>query len=132
MTDVSSPETLVLRHMADVGWLSVSGELFGLQALQVFPHWEGESKQPFPSTRAPPKEVWHQSLLPFLGKCCSLLHDFPGSACAATSPSSQITVISSHPGTPVIHQRCYQCSQIQCRTPALLQALWSFKALLLK
>lgn len=80
---MSSPETLVLRHMADVGWLSISGELFGIGPVaskhsRYFPIGRGNLQQPFPSTRPPPKEVWHQSLLPFFGKCCRLLQDFLG------------------------------------------------------
>lgn len=123
LNHLSSPETLVLRHMADVGWLSVSGELFGIGPLALrhsryFPIGRG-NPQNSPSQRAHLErcgtKAFCSSLVP-PADCCRTSQ---WSACAATQPSSQTALISTHHRLPVSHSRCHLCYGFQGRTPQL-------------
>lgn len=116
--------------MADVGWLSVSGELFGTGPVasrhsRYFPIARVIYSSLFPPCGHHLQRCGTKASCLFSGSAADCCRTSLGSSCAASSPSS------THPGTPVTHWRCYQCPQI-CRIPALLQAPQCFKAVLLK
>lgn len=104
---MSSPETLVLRHMADVGWLSISGELFGIGPVasrhsRYFPTGRGNPQQPFPPHWHHLKRCSTRASCLFLGSAADCCRTSLGSGCAATPPSNQTTVISTHPGIKLL------------------------------
>lgn len=99
----------------------------GLEAFQVFPHWKGWCAEAFlPPQKAPHKEVWPQSLLPFSGTSCSmavgLLCDLPVPL-PVPQPSSQPTAIPPVPG----YQSCTAgavCAAGYSADPLSLHQAW--------